>query len=95
MTFLFYLAIMLFILLCLVLCGVILIQEGKGSGLGASFGGDAGNSLFGTAIADVLKRFTAYLVAIFLISSLFLNFWTESISRPYHRSAQSIEQIEN
>lgn len=94
MTFLFYLAITLFILLCFVLCGVILVQEGKGSGLGASFGGDAGNSLFGTAIADVLKRFTAYVVATFLISSLILNFWTESISRAHHRSAYVSEQIE-
>ena len=47
----------LFIGLCALLCFVILIQESKSLGLGASFGGDAGDSLFGTSTASVLKKF--------------------------------------
>lgn len=81
MAFLYYLAITLFILLCALLCGVILVQESKSSGLGASFGGDSGESLFGTATADVLKRFTAWLVGIFLVSCVILSLWTESLGR--------------
>lgn len=93
MTFLYFATITLFLLLCGLLCGVILIQEGKGTGLGASFGGDATDSLFGTSTADVLKRFTAWLVVIFLVSCLVLNFWTESMGRPHTRS-NNREQIE-
>ena len=94
MTFFYFATLTLFLLLCLLLCGVILLQEGKGSGLGASFGGDAGDSLFGTATADVLKRLTAWLVTIFLVSCLVLNFWTESMGRPQTLSPSPIEQIE-
>jgi len=60
---------------------VILMQDSKSMGLGASFGGDSGNSLFGTSTADVLKKFTAYLAGIFLISCLVLSFWTSSLHR--------------
>ena len=81
MTVLFYIFLFLFIILCAVLCFVILIQEAKSLGLGASFGGDSGDSLFGTSTAEVLKRFTAYLAAIFLISCLCLSLWSSALGR--------------
>lgn len=81
MTFLFYLTLALFLLLCVVLCFSILIQEAKSLGLGASFGGDSGDSLFGTSTAEVLKRFTAYCAIIFLSLSLILSFWSGAIGR--------------
>ncbi|MGZ3632881.1 MAG: preprotein translocase subunit SecG [Parachlamydiaceae bacterium] len=81
MTFIYFLAITLFLLLCVVLCGTILIQESKSSGFGASFGGEAGDSLFGTATADVLKRFTAWLAVIFIASCVILSLWTSSMAR--------------
>ncbi|WP_316357077.1 preprotein translocase subunit SecG [Candidatus Neptunichlamydia sp. REUL1] len=81
MTALFYVTLFLFVGLCALLCFVILIQESKSLGLGASFGGDAGDSLFGTSTADVLKKFTAYLAGIFLIVCLILSLWTSSIGR--------------
>jgi preprotein translocase subunit SecG len=85
MTALFYIFLFLFLLLSVVLCFVILIQEAKSLGLGASFGGDSGDSLFGTATAEVLKRFTAYLAGIFLIGCLVLSLWGSSLSR--HKAA--------
>ena len=78
-TFLYFFAIALFILLCFVLCFVIMIQEGKSQGLGASFGGAASDSLFGTSTADVLKTFTGWLAAIFLLSCIILSLWTTSM----------------
>jgi preprotein translocase subunit SecG len=42
MTIIFYLSLFLFLTLCAVLCLVVLVQESKSLGLGASFGGDAG-----------------------------------------------------
>lgn len=77
----YFIAIFFFILMTLLLCFVILMQEGKGGNLGASFGGDSGDSLFGASTADVLKRFTAYLAAAFLASCVVLSLWTETMSR--------------
>lgn len=78
MGFLFYLSLNFFLLIALVLCFVILIQESKSLGLGASFGGDSGESLFGTSTADVLKKFTAWVALAFLVGSIFLSIWSES-----------------
>lgn len=81
MTFLYFLSIGLFMLLCAVLCFVILIQESKSSGLGASFGGEASDSLFGTSTADVLKTFTAWLAFAFFVACILLSIWTASTGR--------------
>lgn len=81
MTFLYFLVITLFMILCVLLCFVVLIQESKSSGLGASFGGDTTDSLFGTSTADVLKKFTAWLGGIFLLSCVILSLWTAALSR--------------
>lgn len=81
MTVLFYLTIFLFLGLCALLCFVILIQESKSMGLGASFGGDSGDSLFGTSTAQVLKKFTAYLALIFMVVCLVLSLWSSALGR--------------
>lgn len=93
MTVLFYLFLFAFMLLSVVLCFVILIQEAKSLGLGASFGGDSGDSLFGTSTAEVLKKFTAYVGAFFLISCFILSFWTASLGRKA-QVKNSISQVE-
>lgn len=79
MSFLYFTAISLFLVLCTLLCFVVLIQESKSTGLGASFGGESADSLFGTATADVLKKFTAWLAIIFLGACVLLSLWTASI----------------
>lgn len=95
MTFLYFLTIALFMFICILLCGVILLQESKSSGLGASFGGEASDSIFGTSTADVLKKFTGWLSLIFLISCVFLSLWTNALGRTNVQvPAFSVEQIE-
>ncbi|MBF8263912.1 MAG: secG [Parachlamydiales bacterium] len=81
MTVLFYIFLLLFLLLCIILSFAILIQEAKSMGLGASFGGDAGDSLFGTSTAEVLKRFTAYLSGVFLVCCLIISLWCATLGR--------------
>ena len=94
MTFIFYFFLTAFILICMVLSFVILIQESKTMGLGASFGGgDSSDSLFGTSTADVIKKFTGYLAVIFLVSCILLSLWTTSIGRK--RMAKEMQQTEN
>jgi preprotein translocase subunit SecG len=95
MTFLYFLTIILFMILCVLLCGVILIQESKSSGLGSSFGGESTDSLFGTSTADVLKKFTAWLAFIFLVSCIFLSLWTSALGRANSNApAFTMEHIE-
>ena len=89
---LFYISLFLFILLCVIMSLVILVQESKSMGLGASFGGDVGNSIFGTSTADVLKKFTTWLVVLFFASSIFMSLWTSSVSRTTAKSAVIMEQ---
>ena len=92
MTILFYVFLFLFLLLCLLLAFTILIQEAKSLGLGASFGGDSGDSLFGTSTAEVLKRFTSYLAGFFFIGCLMLSLWSASLERPSLPSSVPIEE---
>lgn len=93
MTFLYFLFIALFMLLCVITCFVVLIQESKSTGLGASFGGETSDSLFGTSTADVLKQFTAWLGVIFVVSCVVLSLWTSALGRTEVRTpAPVIEQ---
>ena len=95
MTFLFFTGIFFFVLLCLVLSLVILVQESKSLGLGASFGGDPGESLFGTSTADVLKKFTGWLAVVFMVSCVLLSIWSASIASSRARALPlNIEEIE-
>ena len=81
MIALYYFFLVSFLIVCFLTCFVILIQESKSLGLGASFGGNSGDSLFGTSTAAVLKKFTAYMVGIFMVSCLVLSFWTAHLGR--------------
>jgi preprotein translocase subunit SecG len=95
MTFILYLALFLFLGVSALLCFVILIQESKSLGLGASFGGDPGDSVFGTSTAEVLKKFTAYLAIIFMVSCLLLSLWTGSMGRSKERFIPTaIEEVQ-
>ena len=71
------------------------MQESKSSGLGASFGGEARESMFGTGTAEVLKKFTAWLAFIFLVSCILLSLWTTALGRTKTNApAFTMEHIE-
>lgn len=59
------------VLAALALIGLVLIQHGKGADAGASFGGGASNTVFGSAgSANFLTRATAVFAVVFFITSL-------------------------
>jgi len=95
MTIVYYLFLFCFLLISVILCFVILIQESKSTGLGASFGGDAGDSLFGTATPEILKKITAWLAVIFLGGCIVLSLWTGAMSRPKIKAGTHTEVIES
>lgn len=91
---LFFIFLALFFLVSGVLALAILIQEAKSLGLGASFGGDSGDSLFGTSTAEVLKRFTAYMSGSFLLGCLILSLWSGALVRSQSTEQPSVEQAD-
>lgn len=59
------------IVLSFAIIGLILIQQGKGAEAGASFGGGASQTVFGSkGTTSFLSRTTAILVALFFATSL-------------------------
>lgn len=58
------------LLVALAIIGLIMLQQGKGADMGASFGAGASQTLFGsTGSANVLTRATAWLVVLFFATS--------------------------
>ena len=70
MAFLKTLLLILFTLNAVFLIGIVLVQEGKGGGLGNAFGG-AGGDAFGHGVGGI-NRFTAYVAGSLVIISLAL-----------------------
>lgn len=93
MIFLYYFVIFIFLLLSALLCLVVLVQESKSMGLGASFGGDSSSSLFGTSTADVLKKITAWLALIFVSLCIVLSLWTSTLSEKKRAVPPTIENV--
>jgi preprotein translocase subunit SecG len=71
--FFFYLTMVLFILVCLFLILLVLIQKGRGGGLASAFGGMGGNTAFGSKTGDVLTWATSVVFGVFLVLAVALN----------------------
>jgi preprotein translocase subunit SecG len=57
------------------ICGLVLLQHGKGADVGAAFGSGASGSLFGASgSANFLSRATAVLALVFFLTSLGLTY---------------------
>jgi len=79
MSVFYFFLIAVLLLLSFLLTAVILVQESKSLGFGASFGGsDSSDSLFGASTPQVLKVFTGYLATAFILLCIVLSFWTTS-----------------
>lgn len=64
----------LYVLVCLLLLGVVLLQQGKGGDIAAAFGGSSSQTAFGArAGATVLTRATAVLGTLFMLGAFFLG----------------------
>ena len=74
----YVLAIVFHLLLSIVLCVVVLLQNSKGDGLAGAFGGGgAGQAVFGArGVTTILHKATIYLGAAFMVSSVVLVFLT-------------------
>ena len=61
----------LFTIICIIVSAVILLQEGKGGGLGEAFGG-AGQQTFGVK-AQGIAKFTGYMAVALVVIALVIS----------------------
>jgi preprotein translocase subunit SecG len=65
----------LHILVCLILVGTVLLQQGKGGGMGGAFGGSNVGTVFGSGGASgFLRRLTAIAATVFMLTSMVLAY---------------------
>ena len=79
---------------CAMLILVVLLQQGKGGGMGAAFGGGAGAQVFGgRGAGNLLTRATSVCAAVFMITSVSLAYISSSGDRALKaRAAISAEK---
>src|SRR5436190_18268935 len=87
-SFLFYLTITLFIIVCLFMILLILIQKGRGGGLASAFGGAGGNTAFGSKTGDVLTWATSIVFGVFIVLAVVLNLISNSMDERHKLQAR-------
>ena len=88
-----------YLLVALGLVGLVLIQQGKGASMGASFGAGASNTVFGSSgSGNFMTRATAVLATLFFILSLVLGSMGNNRTKPAENwsdlSKPAAEQVE-
>jgi preprotein translocase subunit SecG len=70
----FYVVAAIYVITCLVLMLVVLLQQGKGGDIASAFGGGASQAAFGARSgATVLSRATAVCAVLFMLGALLLG----------------------
>ena len=78
----------LHIIVCLFLMLTVLLQSGKGGGMGAAFGGGNAATVFGgSGASSFLRRLTAGAGTLFMLTSMVLAFLAS------HNSADALEKF--
>ncbi|OTA17903.1 preprotein translocase subunit SecG [Xenorhabdus vietnamensis] len=69
----------IFLLVSIGLIALVLLQQGKGADMGASFGAGASNTLFGSSgSSNFMTRMTAVFATLFIVISLILGNMTSN-----------------
>ena len=76
------------ILLCIGLVVIVLLQAGKGQGLGGLFGAGGSQTIFGARAGDVLTKATTFVAVLWMILCVFLAVLSS------RRSSSLVSEIE-
>lgn len=83
----------LFVVCCVALVLIILIQKGRGGGLSAAFGGAMASGILGSKTGDFLTWVTIVLVGVFLtLAVVMAKFYKPSPAGDYDVSPQTQQQ---
>lgn len=69
------------IFVCMVLILVVLLQQGKGGGMGSAFGGASAQVFGGSGAGNILTRATAICAGVFMLTSVSLAYMSSSTDR--------------
>ena len=94
MSALYYVVIFIFVLICLLLVGIILMQSSKTGGMGSGLAGNAAlDTAFGGEGADkLLVKITTVLATLFMVLSIILNVLSTSDDSGSSVSNESVIQ---
>jgi preprotein translocase subunit SecG len=83
----------LFVICCITLILIILIQKGRGGGLSAAFGGAMASGILGSKTGDFLTWVTIVLVGVFLLLAVVMaKFYKPEPASDYDVSPQTQQQ---
>jgi len=75
------------VFVCLVLMFVVLLQQGKGGGMGSAFGGASAQVFGGSGAGNILTRATAICAGVFMLTSVALAYMSSSGDRALRERA--------
>ena len=79
---LYGIAVFIFVLVCIMLMGIILMQSSKTGGMGSAMGGQAINTAFGGQGADkLLMKITSFLAVSFMVLAIIIGMMENPNSR--------------
>lgn len=70
-----FVLVILYVAACGLLIFAVLLQQGKGAGLGASLGGGSSQTLFGSQTSNFMTRATGVMAALYMVLALVLGIW--------------------
>jgi preprotein translocase subunit SecG len=82
------------VLVCLFLILVVLLQAGRGGGMGSAFGGSSQSVFGGAGAGNFLTRLTVIRAALFMVLSATLAFLSSSSDKALERAARTIKTRE-
>ena len=83
----------LFVICCVSLVLIILIQKGRGGGLSGAFGGAMASGILGSKTGDFLTWVTIVLVGVFLLLAVVMaKFYKPSAASDYDTTPQTQQQ---
>ena len=84
-----------YLIVSIILVGFVLIQQGKGAGMGASFGSGASNTVFGASgSGNFMTRSTAlFALAFFALSLVLGNLSTHKVSADEAFSDLTVDEV--
>ncbi len=82
------------VIACLFLILVVLLQQGKGGGLGSAFGASATRQVFGgRGAGNLMTRLTAVTAAVFMTTSVTLAYIASSGDRSLRAVEEEVEKL--
>ena len=94
-SFIMHVVAVLFVICCVALVLIILVQKGRGGGLSAAFGGGMASGILGSKTGDFLTWVTIVLVGVFLLLAVVLaKFYVPSPTGNFGAPGQAQTQQE-